>query len=200
MTVFFASLSSICGLLATFLQERERRHDGQQQATIEEYTEWLRRGEHTEIVSLLESNHALASSVQRLLTTGHDELINRFDRLENMLNLVLGATEDWGALVRSIEPNAGLSAQSLEILRWFDASGASMVIQVATREGVVLLPNKGRGNYTPSENRFFEDDMAALVGLGLLIPGYGSRGSPNFTFTRAAADLVRSLPMPAEHA
>lgn len=189
-----ASISSLFGLLATFLQERQRQQDTTAQATIQEYTEWLRRREHNEVISLLGANREFTLAVQHLLSVGHDELLARLDRLENMLNLVLGSTVEWGELVRSIDPNAGLSSQAIEILRWFDATGASVVFQVNTSAGIVLVPREGGENYSPDENRFFEDDMATLVGLGLLLPGYGSDGSPTFTLTRAAIKLMKTLP------
>lgn len=192
------SISSVFGLLATYLQERRRRNEAKRQATLEEYTEWLRRREHAGAVSLLESNRKLMLAVQHLLDTGHEELIERFDRLETMLTLVLGSTAEWGELVRSLDPSAGLSEQAIEILRWFDASGASMVFQANSMQGVSLVPNAGGDNYSPNDPRFFEDDLVTLVGVGLLIPGYGSDGSPKYTITRAAVNFVKSLPAPAD--
>lgn len=192
------SISSAFGLLATFLQERRERKEAQEQATVRDYTEWLRRREHTEALVMLESNHQLSQAIQHLLMTGHDELLERFDHLEAMLNLILGSTTEWGELARSIDPNAGLSDQALDILRWLDGTGATMAIAVETRSGTFLIPREGGGNYAPDDQRFFPNDLASLVGLGLLILGYGSQGSANYTITRAAVALVKSLPDPAE--
>lgn len=189
------SFSSVFGLMATFLQERRGREEAQTQATLQEYIEWLRRRDHAEVVTMLGSNHQLSQAIQHLLMTGHDELLERFDRLETMLTLVLGTTAEWGELVRSIHPHAGLSDQAIEILRWFDGTGASRVIEFRSMGGVVaLIPPKGGGNFSPKDERFFTDDMETLVGLGLLIPDFGSRGSRNYTITRAAVKLVKSLP------
>lgn len=147
---------------------------------------------------MLESNRELVLALQHMLNVGHDELLERFDRLESMLNRLLGSTAEWSELVRSIDPKAGLSDQAIDILRWFDTNGVSMATHVDTREGPLLLPNGVRTNYIPSESRFFPDDMTTLVGYGLLILGYGSRGSPNFTITRAAVEFVKNLPDPGE--
>jgi len=50
-----ASISTVLMNLAAFLQERRGRAEAQTQATIQEYTEWLRRREHTEALAMLES-------------------------------------------------------------------------------------------------------------------------------------------------
>lgn len=187
------SISSIFGLLATFLQEREGRHDAQVHATIEEYTEWLRRREHAEAVSLLESNRDLMTAVHRMLSASHDDLHDRFDRLESILSHLLASNPDWSELIKSISPAAGLSEQAINILRWLDATGASMAIRVNTRARAVLVPNGRGGNYEASEPRFLTDDLMALVNLGLMIPGYGSDGSSNYTITRAAVEFLKYI-------
>lgn len=192
-----ATLSTMLGLLAQFVQERRAGKDAQHQATIQEYTEWLRRREHADAVGLLESNKGLMMAVQHMLNAGHDELLERFDRLESMLNLFLGSTAEWGELVKSIDPKAGLSDQAIDILRWFDDTGTSTAIRADTRKGAFLVSDGEGGNYDPSEPRFFADDMATFVNLGLLILGYGPDGSSNYTITRSAVEFVKSLPGPA---
>ena len=191
-----ASISSVFGLMATFFQERRGREEAQTQATLQEYIEWLRRREHTEAIAMLESNQKLTLAIEHLLSDGHDELVERFDRLETMLSLILGSTDEWGELVKSIDPTAGLSDQAIEILRWFDATGASMAIEHNDRSGVALIPREGGENYAPEDSRFFVDDMETLVALNLLGYGFNSRGTPNYTITRAAAKLVKCLPEP----
>ncbi len=193
MDPIYGSISSVFGLLATFFQERQRSHDAQQQATIQEYIEWLRRRDHAQAVTLLQSNRDLMIAVRGLLDTNHEELLGRFDHLEHMLALVLGSSAEWGELARSLDPNAGLSEQAVEILRWFDASGGSKVIQINTRDGAILISDGKGENYTPIDPRFMEDDMNTLVGLGLLNLGYNSQGSPTYTITRSAVDLVKRL-------
>lgn len=194
MDPIYGSISSVFGLLATFFQERQRSHEAQQQATIQEYIEWLRRRDHAQAVTLLQSNRELMIAVQGLLNANHEELLGRFDHLEHMLALVLGSSPEWGDLARSLDPNAGLSDQAVEILRWFDASGGSKVIHLNTREGAFLISDGKGGNYTPSDPRFMDDDMTTLVCFGLLNLGYNSHGSPTYTITRSAVDLVKRLP------
>lgn len=188
------TISQILSLFAMFLQERQGRTESQSQATLQDYVEWLRRCEHTEVITLLESNSQLMHAIQHLLSVGHEELIERFDRLEAMFAIILGSTEDWGDLAKSIDATAGLSDQAIEILRWFNATGASMAIVHKDRSGVLLVPKEGGGNYVPVDTRFFTDDMETLVALSLLGYGFGSRGTPNYTITRAAVNLINSLP------
>lgn len=188
------SLSSVFGLMATFFQERRGRKETETHATLQDYIEWLERGRHTEIVELLKSNQDLMAATDRFMRTGHDEILDRFDRLETLLSLIMGVTAEWGELIKSIDPNAGLSEQAIEILRWFDATGASGAFELKFMGGAVALATSDSdGTYYPNDQRFYADDMKSLVGLGLLIPGVGSKGSRKFTITRAAIALVQSL-------
>lgn len=188
------SLSSIFGLMATFFQERRGRKEAQTQATLQEYIEWLERGRHTEIVELLRSNQDLMAATDRFMRTGHDEIIDRFDRLEDMLAGSLISTPGWAELTQSLNPNARLSKQAVDILRWFDATGGSQAIMFKHRGGSFLSAQDGSGGqFQPTEPRFFEADLESLVNHDLLLPSFGSKGSPIFTITRPAVDLVQSL-------
>lgn len=141
------TVSQILSLFAMFLQDRRGRKETQTQATLQDYIEWLRRREHNEVVTLLESNSQLMHAIQHMLSVGHEELIVRFDQLKAMLTTILGSTENWGELVKSINAAAGLSDQAIEILRWFDDTGASMAIEMNLRSGIFLVPKEGGGNY-----------------------------------------------------
>lgn len=191
-----ASISSVIMNLVVFLQERRGRKEAQDQASMREYTEWLRQQEHTEIIALLESNHQFSQAIHRLLIIGRDEILERFDRLEAMLSLILGSTAEWGELVQSINPNAGLSQQAIEILKWLDASGGTQFFTVQPM-GWHLVLKMQDGNYSAfeaSEQRFLENDLMTLLELGLL--RINQRG--HYIFTRSMKHLLRQLPVPDE--
>tara|TARA_R110002072_G_scaffold243698_2_gene402893 strand:+ start:9324 stop:9929 length:606 start_codon:yes stop_codon:yes gene_type:complete len=192
------SLSSVFGLMATFFQERRGRKEAQTQATLQEYIEWLERGRHTELVELLRSNQDLMTATDRFMRTGHEEILDRFDQLEETLAQSLISTPGWAELTQSLNPKARLSKQAVDILRWFDATGASNVIELRHHGGTALVPMEGsggHGNYEPEpdEARFFEADLELLCDLGLLIDGMNSKGDRKYTIKREAVDLVRSL-------
>lgn len=193
------SLSSVFGLMATFFQERRGRNETQTQATLQEYIEWLERGRHTEIVELLRSNQNLMNATDRFMRAGHDEIINRFDRLEEMLAKSLNSAPGWAEITQSLNPNAQLSKQAVDILRWFEGTGGTKAIEFPPRAGGGgLCPIDGHGNkYEPEaeDTRFFRDDLDSLVRLGYLIALHRApRETPKYAITRAAVALVASFP------
>lgn len=189
----FISLSQVSGLMATFFQERRGRKEAQTQATIQEYIEWLERGRHIELVELLKSNQGLMNATERFMRAGHDEILDRFDQLEEMLAKSLISTPGWAEIIQSLSPQHQLSDQAIEVLRWFDDSGTTMAIEILNRGGIYLVPRESGETYEPSDPRFFRDDMDRLVSLNLLIFDQGSHG-PVYTITRAAIELVKSFP------
>lgn len=193
-----ASISSVFGLMATFFQERRGREEAQTQATIQEYIEWLDRGRHTELVELLQSNHELMAATERFMHAGQQEILDRFDRLEETLAQSLISTPGWAEITQSLNPQARLSEQAIGFLQWFDETGASSVLELKHRGGSALIPmdgTGGNGNYEPDpdEARFFDADLEMLVDLRLLIEGMNSKGDRKYTIKREAVDLVRSL-------
>lgn len=195
------SLSSVFGLMATFFQERRGRNEAQTQATLQEYIEWLERGRHTELVELLRSNQGLMNATDRFMRAGHDEILDRFDRLEEMLAKSLISTPGWGEITQALRPKTRLSKQAIDILRWFDATGSSRVMELKHRGGSALVPmegSNGQGNFEPGpdpeEARFFNADLDQLIGLGLLNGDCNTKGDRIFIITREAVDLIRSIP------
>lgn len=198
-----ASISSVFGLMATFFQERRGRKGDETQATIHEYIEWLDRGRHNEVVELLRSNQDLMTATERFMRIGQQEIIDRFDRLEERLAQSLISTPGWAEITQSLNPKARLSKQAVDFLRWFDSTGASSVLEFNHREGSAWVPMDGSGGVgnfepDPSDARFFDADLDLLGGLELLIEGTGSKGSRKFTITREAVDLIRSIPDPSD--
>jgi len=188
------SLSSVFGLMATFFQERRGRKETETHATLQDYIEWLERGRHTELVELLRSNNDLMIATDHFMRTGHDEILERFDQLEEALAQSLISTPGWTELTQSLTHQAKLSDQALAILRWLDETGGSQAIMFKHRGGSFLSPQDGSGGqFHPTEPRFFEADLESLVNHDLLLPSFGSKGSPIFTITRPAVDLVQSL-------
>lgn len=187
------TISSLTGLLATYLQERESKRTANERATLEEYKEWLRRAEHSEAVTLLQENRDIATAVQGLLSGSHDELLARFDRLESNLVTVLSSIPDWSAVTRALFPNGGLSEQAIDFLRWFDGSRSDKVIEVKSGAGTLFI-HEGRGEkFVPKEPRFINDDLEMLVQLGFVIPGFTSTGSPKFSITRSGVAFIQQL-------
>jgi hypothetical protein len=189
-------LISVIGLMATFAQERRGQSDSETQATIEDYKEWLRRGQHDTLIGMLDSNQELLVATDRFLRSGQEEILERLGLLEESLAQSLISTAGWAEITLSLNPKAWLSQQAVDILRWFDATGGSNAVRSNTRGGVSLVPNgSGADEYKPVEEsaRFFDADLETLVGHGLLIEGVGSEGSTIYTITREAIHLVCNL-------
>lgn len=190
-----ALLSDLVGKMAKFYQEYRGRKETKTQATLQDYIEWLERGRHTELVDLLRSNQDLMAATDRFMRAGHDEILDRFDRLEEMLTKSLISTPGWAEIMQSLNHKLRLSDQAYSILQQFDTCEASVVYTDTDRGKLKVYPLDGKHGQVPfniKEQRFLEDDLETLAALGLLLREWGQ--PPRYKITRVAVDLVRSIP------
>lgn len=189
-------IAQIIGLVVEFLQERRE----QTKATIDEYKEWLRRKEHGQVLDALERNQGLVDALADLLAEGQAEIRDRLQRIDNVLSQVVKHVQGWERIARAINCRGELSEQSLDVLRQFNARGASRLIEAGSirsgeKEYMFADGDRKTGDnlLRVSESRFIEADLATLVDLGLLLLDYTpQRHSSRFTITRAGAELGRA--------
>lgn len=186
-----AMLAAIVGLLAQFVQERRAGKDAERQATLDEYTEWLRRGEHTQVLKAIEGNETLLAGVRELLNTGHQEIIERFNRLDRTLGSVLEHTAGWELIARSLNPPDRLSNQALTILMQMEEKQATFIQKVLHSRGTPRILLSDRGALDVDEPRFLEDDLEQLLRLGLLSGTMTSQGTPRFVITRLGSEVAK---------
>lgn len=185
------TLSAMLGLLAQFVQERRAGKDAQRQATLDEYREWLRRGEHTQVLGAIEGNEALLAAIRELLHAGHQEIIERLGRLDQTLGSVLEHTTGWELIARSLNPTDRLSDQALAILTQMEAKEATFVQEVLHCGGTPRILFCDCGAFDVDEPRFLDDDLEQLLRLRLLAGMGTSQGSQRFVITRLGSEVAR---------
>lgn len=199
MDALSATLATIVGLICNFRQER----GAQEALDHRKFIEWLEYHRHEELKNLIANTHHLQTEVDALLREDHVVMLSKLGEIERMLSTLLSRVSGFDQLARTLHPQWELSDQALEILTMFAESGAQLMVVLSAQDGPMFgFPVPGTGKlpmYKPGEARFFEDDMASLVSLGLVTQDYGSRGDPQFRLTRVGARYVRELaqkPMP----
>lgn len=184
-----AEFATIVGLLSAFSSGRT----GQQQLEFSEFLAWLAEHNHEDIKKSIESNQATAVSIKALLNKGlvdvHEKLDDISERMAILSSRSSGVQELAAAFARE-----SISDQALEILTLMEENHSEYFLLSnelsAKQKRLILSPGS---NYLCKETRFFQDDLELMLGLGLLVQRYNSKGDPVFYYTRAAAHLVSSL-------
>lgn len=183
------TFSSIVGLIGQFRSER----GGRSQTDFNAFLVWLSETQHEDIRALLEKNHQAVDAVKVLLLQQQDVLLNRLDNIDSLLVSVTSAFHNFRELGLAIKPAAALSSNALSILRQFESSGSSRVLERKTYDGNKLNFLETGGEIQVEDERFLEDDIRTLVDLELLRHDQNENGRNIYIFTRQASELVRRL-------
>lgn len=183
------ALVTVIGLLITWLQDKET----QASATLEDYKEWLRRKEHNEILTLIESNSDLQGQIRSLLILQHAEISLKIDRLETLIKSAIEFSPDWFSLANSICPESTLSSQAKSILLQFYESEEEYFDHVPLCENPhnYLFPSGKNIDFT--DVRFIHDDIESLLKHGLIQRGSPKNKKELFYPTRSGDLYYKSL-------
>jgi hypothetical protein len=188
------SFASLVGLITQFAEQR-RDASGR---SYEEFKAWLAEHRHEEVIKLLEQNGSSIIAIRAVLSQDRKELLERLANMDRSLaSLAYGAGfEELAAAV--VRPGARVSDQAIAFLRSFEKSGSGRALEVITMQGRDLVPmdrtpGVARAGIEYGDWRFFEDDMATLIEIGLLRLTYNSQNKRVFVLTRRAVDFIREL-------
>lgn len=184
-----ASFASIVSLVGQYRAER----GSTDQANFNDFIQWLIETQHQDLKELLEVNTKATISIKALLNQDREILLDRINSLDNALSAYASNLEGFSELASAINPEAILSAQALNVLRQFESSGASKMIQLKTTGPIAYFFMDGTGELEIEEPRFIEDDINVLVEIRLLRHEYNSSGSSIYVYTRAAHKLVGDI-------
>ena len=183
------SFASIVSLIGQYRSERGAK----EKADFNEFIQWLQETQHQDLKELLEINTKATISIKALLNEDRELLLAKIDDLDSALASYASKFEGFSELASAIKPEVVLSAQALSILRQFEASGGSKMIQLKSLGPVQYLFLDGNGQLEIDEPRFIEDDINTLIELGLLRQDYNRKGGSLYVYTRAASKLVASI-------
>ncbi|HWU52663.1 MAG TPA: hypothetical protein VN153_07580 [Tahibacter sp.] len=154
--------AQIVSLLADYASQKS----GSETLSIADFAEWTATHGHAEIMGAIERNQAMTIGVKAALAEGRNELLEKLGELDAKLSAVATGSGPLGTIAQAVYPTAALSEQSRALLCFIEEMQADCAIDVSDFSGVSLLV--GDKNFPITEPRFFEDDIAQMVALGLL--------------------------------
>lgn len=187
--IMVAEFATIVGLLSAFSSERT----GHQQLELSEFLAWLEEHNHEDIKKSIESNQATTVSIKALLNKGLVDVHEKLDDISERLAVLSSRSSGFQDLA-AIFARESISDQAMEILTLMEDNHSESFLLSnelgAKQKRLMLSPGP---DYLCKETRFFQDDLELMLGLGLLVQRYNSKGDPVFYYTRAASRLVSSL-------
>jgi hypothetical protein len=188
-----STFAAIVGLISQFRQEKGAN------ATLDHrsFVEWLEYHRHEELKNLISNTAALRTEVDNILHSEHEQMIQKLDEIGKVLGTLLSRLGEFGGLTAMLTPNNLLSEQAFSILKQFVESGGKEFMLrkwIGPGSPSLTIVSGGDGNLDSAvtQKRFLEDDLDALVGLGLLSMRYGSTGEPHYCITRNAVRFVEA--------
>lgn len=184
------AFATIVGLLGSFKSERSS-------SDLADFFDWLREKHQEEVVAAIEGNQALSNQLTQILSSNHDELINKLNHLDVLISSVAGRLDDFSGLASVIHAESVFSNQAISILKQFVKSDATIIMEYKIGDHVsqYILENGPdyRGEIKPDEPRFIEDDLQTLAKAGLLILQHTSNGTRQFVITRPAVAFIEEI-------
>src|SRR5438128_339814 len=127
------------------------------------------------------------------------KLYGLIDKETNKVNQIvvdmLAHVEGFSAITGKIAPDAGLSANAVQILAAFVQSHARVMVHKTPN--TVMFAEVGGGLEFP-DARFVSDDLASLEGLGLIAHNESSGARGYYRLTRRGVQFVQMVPPRAE--
>lgn len=184
------AFATIVGLLATFQFNREGQSD------LKDFKHWLEENNHSNMVSIIESNQGIQQQLTIFMNQNHDQVMSQLSTLNDIMVSIASHMQGLGSLAAGFDSNGGLSDQAIDVLRQFVESGSAKMHHLKRFDRVLgddyLLEGKG-ADIKYSEPRFMEDDINSLVKSGLITLTRGSKGSYIYKITRQAVAFIEAI-------
>ena len=183
------SFATIVSLLGTYSSER----GGERASSYEDFMQWLVETNHQELMGMIRQNDATVIGIKALLNQNHEVLVERLRNLDESLAQVASGLAGFREVALLAHPKAELSDQAISLLQEFCDSGASKMLEMRVAVGSLFPFVDTDLAFVPSEPRFIQDDLNALVSLGLLSLEHASDKRRDFQITRSAVRYVEAI-------
>lgn len=159
------------------------------------FVEWLATSGHVEIKEMIERNTAISVSIKAMLHEDRRQFFDRFDRIDSMLARLctgFGAAE---SLANAMRPGAQLSSGAIDLLVGIEQKACSKLLEHFGQNDVALIALDGVGGQVAiSDFRFYRDDVACLVDIGLLrSAGHNKSGERILAPTRRGSEVAQRV-------
>lgn len=183
------AFATIVGLLATFTAGREGKKD------IESFKQWLSENNHSNMITIIESNGSLQQDLTSFMSQNHEQVIAQLSTLNNLMVSLASHMQGLGSIASRFDSNDGLSDQAVDVLRQFVKSGSSKMhyIKNTSGRGGDFYILEGAPDIECSEPIFIKDDVSSLVSTGLITMSRNSKGNPIYEITRQAYRFIDAI-------
>jgi hypothetical protein len=180
-----STFATLVGLVCNFRQER-----GQQEAlNHQNFIEWLEYHRHEDLKNLIVNTAALRTEVDNLLRSDHALMLQKLDRIGQILADLLGRLDEFKGIAGAMLPHRDLSDQAISILRQFVNSDVERLSYQNYGGGSFVLNFGGDDHVEVTDLRFLDDDFKTLVRLRLI---YHENGD-FYRLTRNAIRYIETL-------
>lgn len=183
-----STFATIVSLLRIWKSERTAA----KQQTVDQFVEWLRRREFSELADTLRNNKAAMESIADLLATNHEEMMEQLAVIEGLVTDLAAKAGQLEPLASAFGAGSRISDQAISLLRQMNEGDTSAVLEAKRNAGDLLMRLDGTGEHLEvNEPRFLDDDLEKLCDYGLVRLDYNSSGSRIFRITRDGAAIGR---------
>ena len=187
-TIAATTFATIVGLICNFKQERRENNALNREA----FLSWLEDHKHQDLKEFIINSHEVAVEIDILIMADTKTIISKLQQIDSVLVTILGRIDGLQGFAHAMRPDDGLSDQAISILRQLVNSTSKDFVRIQYLGGVMFSLTRG-GAVEIAEQRFVDDDLKVLTGLGLLNYRAGSNGSDFFGITREAVKLIEAI-------
>ena len=145
-----------------------------------------------EVKDCITKNFELEAQIENLLRQNHDELLARFNNVDEQLLRIMYSITEFRDIIQQIAPQVILTKQEENILNQFVNSGSNYLIDYFNLSTPINW-KAGDIKIQVENTRTLNSSLERLASLGFLLPKKNSQGGVNYGLTEQAFDYVKNL-------
>lgn len=179
------SLSTAAIAVFPLMLEWMKERKSSSEPKMEEFMDWLTT-HYSEMNQLLKVNRSLSISIKAFLVDNHSVAMEKLEEIHHLILNLYASNQFTKGIIHAIDPKAGLSEQSISILKQMNDSGASKIIELNYQGRIEFVFSDGtnKEGLEIIDRRFLIDDIDQLVKSGFLLLDYNGRNNMVLQITR----------------
>jgi hypothetical protein len=180
------------GIILSLIPLYQRERDKREAASKEKFFEWLIGHNFTDLKTQIQSNYDLCTEIETLLQMNQEQLLARFDEVDQKLFCIMNSMQEFRSLVRMVAPRAGLTEQEESVLRQFVNSGDLYLLLIKTSSGT-FCNTDNVVNIKFDDIRVIDGVLRRLVSLGFLVELSADTNVTRYKLTEQSIEYVNNL-------
>lgn len=187
------SLSTGAGLIFSLIPFFQRERDKREAASKEEFFTWLISHNFTDLKTQIQSNYDLCKEIEIFLQMNQEELLKRFDEVDQKLFCVMNSMQEFRSLVKIVAPKARLTEQEESILRQFVESKDSLLRDDSNLSNPISWGTNSGTEIIVKDVRTIGSSISKLAKLGFMRECISGKGSIYYELTEDGIEYVNNL-------